>query len=223
MSVYTLTDAETAVTEAFQEVGAHPDKFVLHYGSRMNQMTNQEMIASIHQLQQLYGLKEIKKEPTPGQIRYHVEGWFRKNIFIAVHFMNDAPNRSRMAPYVSVQLIGQGVPDKAFRQAVASLTRWLADQHMAPTYHFSIQGKVIGARSVDQKRVVEHVFRRLSAKAVEEMNTSRTLSVSAYSPLIHQSLKTKDQWMNLQVASRIDDQSRGLILTIGTPIITIEY
>ena len=55
------------------------------------------------------------------------------------------------------------------------------------------------------------------------MRSKRTTSVSAYTPLLAGKLWANGNLMNVQVAAREGSDQQGLILTLGTPIITIEY
>ncbi|MEW9031585.1 MAG: YwmB family TATA-box binding protein [Planifilum fimeticola] len=47
--------------------------------------------------------------------------------------------------------------------------------------------------------------------------------MSAFTPALRGGLETKGGTMNVQVAARMDRNGERLILTLGTPIITIEY
>jgi hypothetical protein len=98
----------------------------------------------------------------------------------------------------------------------------LKQHQIQPRTHFSLQGRISSSDS-DRERVVGSVLQRLGAHEVESMKSEHTTSVSAYTPLFAGGLSTNGKTMNIQVAAKDADRGDGVILTVGTPIITIEY
>ncbi|MHC0036493.1 YwmB family TATA-box binding protein [Pseudoneobacillus sp. C159] len=61
------------------------------------------------------------------------------------------------------------------------------------------------------------------AKEIEALQEPTFVSISASSPLFAESIQTKNEAMNLQLAIRSNGLGGNTSLVIGTPIITIEY
>ena len=88
-----------------------------------------------------------------------------------------------------------------------------------PQFQFSIQGHQEG---LHQNETMKEALHLLRAREVESLRT-KTVSVSAFSSLLGDPIQTAGGEMNVQVATKVDEGNKRLIVTIGTPIITIEY
>lgn len=77
--------------------------------------------------------------------------------------------------------------------------------------------------SVDQQegRILS-MFRTLEAKELERLQDETVVSISGYTHLWEESIPLHGQKMNLQVATHRNSDA-GTSITIGTPIITVEY
>lgn len=70
---------------------------------------------------------------------------------------------------------------------------------------------------------VNNWLNAFDAKEIESLHESEFVSISASSPLFTETIQTKDEEMNLQLAIRSNGLGGETTLVIGTPIITIEY
>lgn len=70
---------------------------------------------------------------------------------------------------------------------------------------------------------VNHWLKAFQAKEIESLHESAFVSISASSPLFAETIQTKDEKMNLQLAIRSNGLGAKTTLVVGTPIITIEY
>lgn len=70
---------------------------------------------------------------------------------------------------------------------------------------------------------VNHWLKAFEAKEIESLHESAFVSISASSPLFAETIQTKDEKMNLQLAIRSNGLGAKTTLVVGTPIITIEY
>jgi hypothetical protein len=66
-------------------------------------------------------------------------------------------------------------------------------------------------------------LKAFDAKEIESLHESEFVSISASSPLFAESIQTKNESMNLQLAIRSNGLGAKTTLVVGTPIITIEY
>ena len=74
-----------------------------------------------------------------------------------------------------------------------------------------------------EEYLLAEIFRLLKAEEVEAMRTDHTVSISALSPLLPAGIKTRGGMMNMQAAVRMNQDAHRMVITLGTPIITIEY
>jgi hypothetical protein len=89
-------------------------------------------------------------------------------------------------------------------------------------WNVMVQG-ILASGFSDQKRLNKWLVQNLDIKEIDQYEDSGTISVSYFSPKIRTIIQSGSKKMNLQLAihkNSVTDQWR---VTIGTPIITIEY
>jgi hypothetical protein len=74
-----------------------------------------------------------------------------------------------------------------------------------------------------QTEKCRQILAAFDSKQVESLREDTVLSYSAYSPQIMDYILTNGNRMNLQVATHIDDTHQQTTVTVGVPIITVEY
>ncbi|WP_176391824.1 YwmB family TATA-box binding protein [Marininema halotolerans] len=218
--------AETTLTEALIKAGATPEKYMLHHGSRMpNSISLKSLPHQVDRLAKDFGLGTMHKAPVAEGLRWTAEGTWGRNLTVECNVIVDKPEDAYVKPYLSIQVKGHGRPDEGLILARDHMIQILRQYHIQPRTHFSIQGTLSKLTdSYGQKdKTIQQVLTRLGARKVESMNTDRTTSVSAYTPLFSGGLVTKGGEMNVQAAAKVATDDRHVILTLGTPIITIEY
>ena len=88
---------------------------------------------------------------------------------------------------------------------------------------FMIQGNLLASLSPEDSKWWEEVHHTLRLKELERYHDGGTLSISFYSPKLNSQIHSGTQTMNLQMALHQDTESKQWRLTIGAPIITMEY
>lgn len=74
-----------------------------------------------------------------------------------------------------------------------------------------------------QRKKLDELLALLGAKAIEKAEDRAMKSVSAYTPDFPFYIRTNGEKMNAQAAARADLLRGQTRITVGTPIITIEY
>jgi hypothetical protein len=212
--------SENLLLQSLQEMGFTLEHYVLHHGERTTQpMTPVQIAQWVGCLQQALQSSPVREQNHSENIYYITEREIAPNLKLTLKVVNDDPSQQQHCPYISLQLAGNGIPDPAVRRQIIEL---LHANGIIPHFHTSIQGsKPLSATSLEEP--IAAIFQRLQAYEIESMRTDRTVSISAYSPLLQERLPTAGGVMNLQAATRVNQESQRLLLTIGVPIITIEY
>ncbi len=214
---------EHILFQVFDSMGVKPENFALHHGGRTHtRIYRGQADAFVHQLADQLNLKSVRKEIRADGIRYSSAGQIGRNITAELNVINDEPDRQWIRPYISIHVKGRGKPGREWEQTRSRLADILKANAIIPYFHFSIQGSISPPPSRLEQPIVQ-ALQKLHAKEVESMLTTHTASISAYSPVLPGELKTRGGRMNLQVAARVNHDTRRLIFTLGTPIITIEY
>lgn len=214
---------EGHLLETFKKVGVEPERYVLHYGSRIHRAMSQKEIEEwTQELSRLLDIGPVEINDELDGIKFSAEGAVERNILVKLVVINDEPSKAQIHPYLSIQLVGKGNHQENWQAARDQVTRVLLDHGITPFYHFSVQGSR-PVKTEQEEHLLSEIFRLLKAKEVEAMRTDHTISISALSPLLPAGIKTKGGMMNMQAAIRMNRDAHRMVITLGTPIITIEY
>ena len=211
------SESELRLVEAFHTLHVTPEQYVLHYGSKLDSMDQQGVVTFLQPFQSYFHLPiTVKKEKGEGTV-YQSSGKFHSFDVKLTTLCGEGVNK--IEPYLSIQITGKGAFDKELLNIKKQLAQLLRINKREPHFHFSIQGH---QQTINQEKTMQDALRVLDAKEVESMR-AKTVSVSAYSSLLEEEVKTARGEMNVQIATRVDEEKKELIVTMGTPIITIEY
>lgn len=90
-------------------------------------------------------------------------------------------------------------------------------------WNVMVQGSLADPTAQGAEASLRAVEKELAAKAQERYEDEGTVSVSYASPKLSEFVWSGDRKIHLQAALRCDSQSGKWRLTLGTPVITIEY
>jgi hypothetical protein len=198
-----------------------PTSYVVHHSGRMGHLlpssqAEQNMRKWVNEL----SLGKLEKRIDQDGIRYDASGKWG-NLKVSFYMIIDQPDARVSEPYIAIQVTGHGRPKDDWPKAAERIQKFLFEQKIPTHLHYSIQGDF--ERSTDTIKVAHHVVKLLNAKEIEGMETNQTVSISAYSSAFSESIQTGRGKMNLQIATHRVIKDGKLIVTIGSPIITVEY
>lgn len=220
----TQNDPIEEIMDQYQNTGSIPTLFVLHHGGRMNRaLTSQEVEKLAKRINYEFHGENIQRFVEADGTRYQSENQLSSSWKVSVRIVDDQPTQTRKKPYVSLELRGNGIPDARLQQFRKQFLQVCLANEMTPQIHFSIQGEVSAGQASGMKDMIQSKIKPLDAKQIEEMTTENTVSISYFVPRWGSGIVTKGGEMNLQIATRWNHQNNRAVLTMGTPIITIEY
>lgn len=220
----TNRDPVIEIVNQYRNTGSTPTLFVLHHGGRINRaLTSREVEELAKRINYEFYGKNIQRFVEGDGIRYQSESQVSSSLKISIRIVDDQPTQTRKKPYVSLELKGNGIPDHRLQQFQKQFEQICLANEMMPNIHFSLQGEVNAEQISKMKNLIQSYVKPLAAKQIEEMTTENTVSISYFVPRWGSGIITKGGEMNLQVATRWNHQTNRVILTMGTPIITIEY
>lgn len=233
LSIFLIASAQNPSQEerllrVFEQTGAKMDHHMLHAGSRTpERMASEDLPELAEQLADELDLGAVHTQSRTDGMRYEAHGKWNRNLQVKMVVINDRLEEPFVQPYISIRAAGHGPLNQAQLVEIRGrLFHTLQKFQIDTSTHFSIQGKLSVGHRVnrgDREKQVDQVIKKLGAEEVESMRTERITSVSAHTPLFNGGLKTQGGTMNLQVAAKVGDDGRQILLTLGTPIITIEY
>lgn len=218
---------EQLLAQTFQSLGFTAEEYVLHEGSRTAEpLTHKQVKQLVQQLATAFHTSPVYTQIDENGIQYTSFGTIGRNLTIALHVIDDRPEQPSVQPYLSLQVIGHGKPGQEWTDASSLCAEVLQAHDIVPHFHYAIQGvrtRLLETSAVNLNQPISQAFQQLNASEIESMHTSQTVSISAYSPLLPGGLQTGGGVMNIQAATRVNPDTHQLMLTLGTPIITIEY
>jgi hypothetical protein len=216
-------EPEQRLLAALHTLNVQPEVFMLHHGGRLRQAIQAQQLEDwVQRLSHGLGTGNVHKTVGRDGVKYTAVDQRYGNTVIKFIVIHDRLGDKYVTPYVSLQLMGRGVPTQSFQALKRRCTRLLQSYGIIADYHFSIRGRTLHV-TTGLAQYAQKVLTLLGAREVEGMRTDRTVSLSARSPVLPEGIETGRGSMNLQVAARMDSERPAVVLTIGTPIITIEY
>jgi hypothetical protein len=206
---------------AADKMEVEPTSYVVHHSGRTGHLfsasqAEQNMRQWVNEL----SLGKIQKRTDQDGIRYDASGKWG-SLEVSFYMIMDQPEGEVSNPYLAIQVTGHGRPKDNWSKAAERIQKFLFKQEIPTHLHYSIQGTL--ENSTDTIKVAHHVVKQFHAKEIEGMETDQTVSISAYSSALPEGIQTQGGKMNLQVAAHRAVKERKLIVTIGSPIITVEY
>lgn len=221
------SQAEQLVPErllsSMESIGAYPTTYVVHQSGRTSTwVTPSQATKNMRQWVNELSLSHLEKSVDQDGIRYDASGIWEKGLAVSFYLIIDHPEASASQPYVAIQVTGHGRPSGDWQRAAERIQTFLYKQGIPSHLHYSLQGN-IAETTTNMLKTTQKLMHIFDAKEVEGMETNQTVSISAYSPMFSDTIQTRGGAMNLQVATHRDERTGKLIVTIGSPIITVEY
>ncbi|WP_124728474.1 YwmB family TATA-box binding protein [Staphylospora marina] len=218
-----FSEPEDRLLRMLQAEGAHVEKVVLHHGQRTSSpLSLAESRRLAEELARAFGLGRLSEKRNPDGVVFTAERAEASGIRTGVTLIHDAASDRKIRPYVSVRVTSGGGSPAALERRKRRVSKVLHSFGIMPQYHVNVQGSKPAAGS-DARLEVRRLLEKADAREVEAMLSGQTVSVSAYASPFPEGLRTAGGIMNLQIAARLNHHENRLVLTLGTPIITIEY
>lgn len=212
---------EQLMLSVFRQLQIRPHVYVLHHGGRTEKSFQYKEIAPLAKY-----FTHVLRLPSPqerrGQrhISYSSSGVCQQKWDCSIQVINFEPHHTWVQPFISIRIKGEGLPEKRFFHLRQLVQQALVDVNVQPRFDFSIQGKTANK---DGARLLQKALSTLHASPVEAIRQQPFISISAFTPLVTERLRTLGGWMNVQTAARIERTTGMLVFTLGSPIITMEY
>ncbi|NRS18438.1 YwmB family TATA-box binding protein [Brevibacillus sp. HB1.4B] len=133
------------------------------------------------------------------------------------------PKNGAFSVYLVLQLSGNRDSLLYIGQVQETFTNALQSADFIPQISTCIRGLYNVKMGVDQQEgKILSIFGTLQAAELERLQDETVVSISGYTPMWESFIALNGQKMNLQVATHRDSHS-GTWITVGTPIITVEY
>lgn len=209
--------------DAFRKTNAELELYWLHVGIPYKKILNDSQLlsegkklSSIFLLPESDNLKKINNQ----NLYYSFGSWgYGTEAELILKRVNEQTNET----YLLFRLKGVNSLDD-LKVYYELLSEKMLENQISPKINSCIQGKIndkLG--NTEQFVLINKILKSINADRVEMLNTDLVKSVSAYSSKIKNYIWTSNNKMNVQISTHFDSLNKKTILTLGTPIITIEY
>ena len=213
------------LVHAFQANNLPIDTWIIHHGAPLDQPLTERQLKHLTSHFRL-----TEQSPsflyTPNSNRS--ERVFlsdQRNISMEIRVIRRGHEKHGSATdYLVVNVKATGQTGSELIRTTEDVSKQLQQVGVTPHIQVSIQGKLPNVLDQsEQQHWIQHIMNDLDARSVEAMRDATSMSVSAFSPHAGKPIVSNGQEMNVQIATRTDRVLQQTVITMGTPIITIEY
>ncbi|MBP1934798.1 YwmB family TATA-box binding protein [Ammoniphilus resinae] len=222
-------EALAALLQATKETGATPEFIQLHYGTLyQTDLDLQEVEALAAQL----GKTLIGQDSKPSDVEHtasHYKTGFSRQLEgvtteLQVSAIKSHNTSKSWESYLTVRITADSNSLESLENQLEQVHKVLENMKIVPQFNSCVQGNYNGTLKNDvQLAKVKQLLDILGAEVVEKVEDPTVKSFSAYTPELEPFIWTNQEKMNIQVGLHVDHLKQVTKLTIGTPIITMEY
>ncbi|MGM0710677.1 YwmB family TATA-box binding protein [Brevibacillus parabrevis] len=149
---------------------------------------------------------------------------YKQNGVSVRYEMTSVPENGSFDTYLVLELSGGRESLLYIEQIQETFAKALKNADFIPQISTCIRGLYNVKMSVDQQGgKIMSIFATLQATELERLQDETVVSISGHTPMWEPFIALNGQKMNLQVATHRDSGNAGTWVTVGTPIITVEY
>jgi len=222
-------EALAALLKATEETGATPEFIQLHYGTLYQTDID---LQEVEQLATQLGTALIGPHSEPSDEEHSTN--HHKTVFsrqlegvtteLQVSAIKSHSTAKSWDSYLTVRMMAESNSLVSLNKQLEQVYKGLENVKIVPQFNSCLQGNYNGTLKNDvQLAKVNQLLDILGAKVVEKVEDPTVKSFSAYTPEFEPFIWTKQEKMNIQIGLHVDRLKQVTKLTIGTPIITMEY
>lgn len=225
-SVFHQTVNVQLLVQPFQANEWQVDTWMVHHGAPLDQpLTDRQL----KHLTRYFRLTEqdppFLDTPNSSQSEHVFLSDWRRNIPLEIRVIRRGHEKSVFADHylvVNVKSVGENAGE--LLTTTEYVSEGLRQAGITPQMQVSIQGRAHHVLRQDEQRLlINRIMEDLDAHEVEALRDATGASVSAFSPHAGKPIESNGREMNVQIATRTDRVLHQTVITMGTPIITIEY
>jgi hypothetical protein len=230
---YSLTDGGgsdfTHILKGMKDINIQPDKMNINYGGVVGKNQSESNIVEIKEkVEAAFSItlkKSMKSEMEfSGQssVVQQLSEKELKIVLMGVKLPWSKKQEPRYTTYLVLSLSGSYVNEDDFSQFYSFVKRGLQAASIEEDVFIVLQGeKEQKLSSKKQNELIKQLFQKMDGTIVEGLSEKNLVSLTGYSSKINNTIQSNNTAVNLQIATRtIEDKT---IVTVGTPVITIEY
>lgn len=212
---------------SLQEVNVYIQKIVLQHNSLMSRsQTKEEFLEMKEKLDKVFELEMRKVINKHQKNLYKFEG-ARKlapNSILQVAWVGEVKKAESLMinSHLVIQIVRED--PNGWKDDYTYLTLKLHEAGITPEIRSSFQGNVGEIMTMEkQVEFIQNIFTELDSKILEGITTDNLVSLSGYSKKLQHSIVSPNGEINVQIAARVNQLNQSTMITIGNPVIIMEY
>lgn len=213
--------------------GVQPHSIELAYGSEIGQYNKEELLMLKRNLEKAFSTRVAAPEkPCCVEVAYQYLGnkeIGNNSLEIKLESVKESTNnnnldKQKLKTYLIITYNLGAVTKENLTQSYNYLSNQLSSEGITPKINITIQGNLTRKLThSEQLQFIKKMFAQANGKIISGLNEKDVISLTGYSNKLRGSTKSNDKAINLEIASRYDPLSKKTMITIGNPIITINY
>lgn len=203
------------------EVVDVPQRLVVKWQGAWETKGNQDPYEAAEELSQSLNLPGVQRLTEGGHLTYRVVDT-KNGVNVRFNWQEISEDRS----YIIIQLEAAGDEQlNALSELQSEYGQAMRKNGIDAEWNASLQGTVKGEQNAGStmKAVEGGIFRNLDATKAESYEDATTVSNAYEVPSLRSGIQSGGKILNMQVAVHEDQSTGSSRVTIGLPVITIEY
>lgn len=155
--------------------------------------------------------------------KIEITGNDKENSHVSIRAQLTRDSKKEYESYISIA-VTEDVPRITMQDKRLKVLEVLKKSGITPKVNTCITGNLNGKLNNEQVNdVCKSIFSTAEAEKVEGIKNGGLISVSAYSPLMEDSIRVNERRVNLNLAIRYNSYENKTYIWLATPVITTEY
>ncbi|RXT04380.1 YwmB family TATA-box binding protein [Ammoniphilus sp. CFH 90114] len=210
------------ILQAMEQTGAKAERLYLHLGTKYRTFNHPEEVKEFaKQLGTELGLTETRDHQLESEFRYKS---LHHPVLTELRITMMKSRSNSWDSYLTLKLSAKSTDLEVLKTQHEHVHKVLERSQILPHFNTCVQGNYNVTLENDvQLLKLNKLLDLLGAEVVEQVQDPTVTSVSAYTPQLPSYILTNGRQMNVQAGTHVDQLLGITRITIGTPIITIEY
>jgi hypothetical protein len=221
-----VVEDQSLLLQLMEKSGARPESVTLNYGNMtMEGMSKEDILSAGRELERLFSitLRQVSTAEQMDVLKFQAEKSMDAVTTLRVIWVG---NRSKPSEFFDGYLLVDVKSTQVNRAAIQELSSFMFDKlgklSIEPELNTSLEGYVPRKMSVDeQSQWVQKLFETITVTNIEGTAQESLVSYSGYSKRLYRYIGSGNR-INIQVATHVDHETGRTMLTIGSPVITVE-
>jgi hypothetical protein len=221
----------TLMVQALQESEVEVETFFFQHNEKMTSTFSEgELLHIRSELEKTWQLDLIdvsknkeNKAKENNIMRYQgkkVEG--EDTLQVAFIATRKSQEESTFSGHLIVQYVTKDVTN--WNEKYTTFVGTLKSSDVEPTINISIQGSYDKVLSqVAREKYIENMFDNLNGEVLEGLRSESVVSLSGYTEDLKRKVASSTGTINLQIGAHVHSSKSNTIITIGNPVIVMEY